>query len=1036
MELILAEGELAPVRLDLEGGIVGVTTTGPRGEKRPLWVIDLGHGAILPYPVGGMGAGKYTIKVTSYERERPARVTVETAPPLKSSETLSKLQIAEDDLANGELARRHWPNAIAGLNAQDAFERAFAKAEEIGMVPLERLALTQEARLLIFSRGQFLPARALLVRAAALPASDDDSVQALTWKTLSSVHYDLGEFRAAIDDGEKASALYRKTNDLYWQGIVLGNLAADYSELGLENEALAAAREALDDAKKEHDPAGVVYCLSQLAGLYSQRGELESAFRSYFEGIQWVSSIGYAPLVEAEIEKDLGVFSVQMGDWGQAGRALRRALEIEGHREDPVTLEAEGAMAAVLRHENKSALALERANSAIGIAHRLKLQSDQANLLLNRAEIKRALGRTADRIGDLEEADRIARELGSLTLRMRVEQALGDAQFNDHPEVAEAKYRQVLEWAQQTGEREQQAEAMVGLAHAQRIKGHTEDALQSVDSALDILDQADRSLSSIDLQASYFHLHRSWYELAIDLCMDLNRDHPEGGYRERAFSYSERAHARALFATLRHSTYDPEDGMTEEMRVTYARNRHAIEAEESKLMRTSDEERAATLENLQQLYRNREGIEAQVQSSDRRLHSLLVDQTTDVAKVQKELLPAGAVLVSYWIGEAASYRWTITAHSFKVTRLPPRAQLEAQIVPLEAQLENGHPVALPGETAQTYVQRQMKLAAQLQLRLSRAGSLLLSELPAATHSLLVVRDGCLISLSFAALRVPSAKGRQKYVVERYSIKVEPSASVAIYLRHHPPAGERSSIAVIADPILSSQDSRAEAIAVASRQKGNQFATLPRLTGSEREAQQIVHLAKPHSVVLLTGFDANPAVVEELSFARLSILHFATHTISFRNHPEISGISLSMFDKKGHPRDGVLWARDIDRLRIPVPLVVLSGCDTEGVQDGAGERIDSLSYAFFFAGVRSVVASLWNVDDDATSELMQHFYRQTLKGVTADEALRRAQLEVMGQGASRSPSTWAPFVMEGWPQAFVAQPTTKVSGRNLIGTTRR
>ena len=1020
VELPLAADELALIQLHLQGGIVGVATTGPNGENRPLWVIDLGRGATLPYPVGGSGAGNYTVKVTSLEQQRTAQLTLELGSPVKATGNLLQLRALEDDLAKAELVRRRRPEAIPGLNAQEVFERALAGARELGLIPLQRLVLTQEARLLIFAKGKFLLARVLLQQAVSLPATDDDAVQALAWKTLSTVQYDLGEFRAAIDDGEKAATLYRKTGDLYWQGIVLGNLAADYSMLGLEDQALAAAHEALDDAKVEQDRAGVVYCLSQLAGLYSQRGDLQGAFRSYYEGIQWVSTIAYAPLVEAEIQKDLGVFSAQVGDWLQAERALNRALEIEGDREDPVMLEAQGALARVLRHQNRLALALKRADLAIRIAHKLELQNDEAGLLLDRAAIKSAMRLSTGAFADIQEADRISTAMDALPLRMRAYQAWGDALLDANARQAESKYQQALAWAQQLGERGQQAEAIAGLAQAQRIQGRNSEALESIDTALTILDQADRSLSSVDLQTSYFQLHRSWYELAIDICMRLNHDHPKEGYAARAFSFSERAHAHALLATWRHSSYTPEDAMTEEMRLAFARNQQEIEEEDLKLTHATDADRTAAIDKLQQLYRDREGIEAQAQSSDDRLHSLLVDKTADVTELKKELLPDNAVLISYWVGDHASYRWTVMTHGIAVKTLPARAQLETQIIPLEAELQNPLPVQ-PGESASAYLDRQARSAAQLQLDLGRAGSLLLSGLPGTARSLLVVRDGCLLSLPFAALRVPVAAATA-YAVERYNIKVEPSASVALYLRQHKPDSKRRSIVVIADPILSAHDPRMEAILPATKPASSLFAEMPRLTGSRREAEQILQIAQPN-VVLLTGFDASPAHVAELPLEKLAVLHFATHTVSFRDHPEISGIALSMFDKQGHAQDGVLWARDIDRLRIPASMVVLSGCDTEGVKNGVGERIDSLSYAFFFAGVRSVMASLWNVDDNSTSELMRIFYRQILKGADADEALRAAQIELLTHGATRSPVTWAPFVIEGWPPALDVPPST-------------
>lgn len=1016
LEFTLAEGEVAAVQLHLEGGIVGVIATGPHGEKRPLWVIDLGQGATLPYPVGGRsGAGKYTVTVTSYERERLAQVTLQIPEPVQSNDRLLKMQVAEDDLANGELTRRHWPNALPGLNPEQAFERSRVEAESIAMIPLQRLALTQQARLLIFAKGQFLPARALLQKAVDLPAADDDAVQALTWKTLSSAAYDLGEFGAAIDAGERASVLYQKTGDLYWQGIVLGNLAADYSELGFQDKAVASARQALDDAKAVRDPAGVVYCLSQLAGLYTQRGELQNAFRTYSEGIRWVSAIGYAPLVEAEIQKDLGAFSVELGDWKEAKRALGLALDLAGDRETPVSLEADGAMADVLRHEKKLAFALQRSDRAIAMAHKLELKNDEASLLLKRASIRKELGHAADSLADIVEADRIGSQIGALPLRISVLLAWGDALLLGHADQAEEKYKQALEWAQQTGEREEQAEALAGLARASQIESDIGKALQLITSALQFLDQADRSLSSIDLKASYFHLHRNWYELAIDLCMKLDRSHPGAGYQERAFTYSERAHARAMLAMLRRSSYNPENRMSEEMREAYARNRQAMEAQAMKLTKASEADRDRVIGILQQLYREREGIEAQVESSDDRQHSLLMDQVADVHMVQEQVLSEYGVLVSYWVGEHTSYRWTIAAHSFTVKKLPPRADIEAQILPLVRELANRNP-PLPGETAPAYLERQKERDGQLQLQVGRAGNLLLSDLPADTRHLMVVRDGCLLSLPFASMRVP-AKGGSEFAIERYAIELQPSASVALYLRGHPLLGERSSIAVVADPVLSPLDPRIKAAGLAVSHANDLLSMSPRLTGSRREALQISHLAQPWQVLLRTGFDASPGQVEELPFEQLSILHFATHILSFRDHPEVSGIALSMLDKKGKTRDGVLWAHTIGRLQIPVPMVVLSGCDTYGGESAIGERIDSLSSAFFFAGVRSVVASLWDVDDSATTQLMRGFYRRLLKGVRADEALRDAQVEMIRRGPAYSPTLWAPFVIEGWPQEF-------------------
>ena len=74
----------------------------------------------------------------------------------------------------------------------------------------------------------------------------------------------------------------------------------------------------------------------------------------------------------------------------------------------------------------------------------------------------------------------------------------------------------------------------------------------------------------------------------------------------------------------------------------------------------------------------------------------------------------------------------------------------------------------------------------------------------------------------------------------------------------------------------------------------------------------------------------------------------------------------------------------------------------------------LTRAFMYAGSRSVVASLWNVNDTATAELMKSFYANLKRGLPKDEALRQAKVGLMRgkQATWRHPYYWGPFVLSG------------------------
>jgi tetratricopeptide (TPR) repeat protein len=267
LPITLEDGQIAQVHLHINGGLITVRANLAGKNDRPLWRIDLGRGTQLPYIVGGSGAGQYLLELSSLEQEKLAHVSVQIDPPMPADHHSIDLRDAEEALANADLVRSRAKAAIPGLDAIKTYDQALALATKLGDTPLVRLILTQKARFLIFRQNKFAEAQGLLEQAVALPPADDAAQQALAWKTLSTVRYDLGQYISAIKAGITAVDLYRTTGDVYWQGIVLGNLASDYSELGQGEEALKAANEALRDAEQEHDAAGVVFCLAEVANL-------------------------------------------------------------------------------------------------------------------------------------------------------------------------------------------------------------------------------------------------------------------------------------------------------------------------------------------------------------------------------------------------------------------------------------------------------------------------------------------------------------------------------------------------------------------------------------------------------------------------------------------------------------------------------------------------------------------------------------------------------------------------------------------------
>jgi CHAT domain-containing protein len=162
-----------------------------------------------------------------------------------------------------------------------------------------------------------------------------------------------------------------------------------------------------------------------------------------------------------------------------------------------------------------------------------------------------------------------------------------------------------------------------------------------------------------------------------------------------------------------------------------------------------------------------------------------------------------------------------------------------------------------------------------------------------------------------------------------------------------------------------------------------------------------------------GFDASYETVMSSDVGQYQILHFATHGFLDTEHPELSGIVLTMVDRNGGQKNGVMPLHDIYNLDLSAELTVLSACQTALGKDIKGEGLVGLTHSFISAGSKSVVASLWKVDDRATAILMADFYNSMLRqGMPTGAALRAAKLKMMHDKRWSSPYFWAGFVLQG------------------------
>jgi CHAT domain-containing protein len=186
-----------------------------------------------------------------------------------------------------------------------------------------------------------------------------------------------------------------------------------------------------------------------------------------------------------------------------------------------------------------------------------------------------------------------------------------------------------------------------------------------------------------------------------------------------------------------------------------------------------------------------------------------------------------------------------------------------------------------------------------------------------------------------------------------------------------------------------------------------------LSHASEEADAISVAAPRGTSLVAKGFDASRETAMSSSVGEYQIVHFATHGFLDSEHPELSSIVLTMVDRNGVKKNGLMSLHDIYSLDLSAELTVLSACQTALGKDIKGEGMVGLTHGFMSAGSKSVVASLWNVDDGATSALMSNFYPPMLqKGIPPASALRSAKLKMMHDKRWSAPYYWAGFVFQG------------------------
>lgn len=769
--------------------------------------------------------------------------------------------------------------------------------------------------------------------------------------------------------------------------------------------------------------------LTNLGFAHDELGDKQAALELYGQALAAARQTGDGRFLAAALI-NTGDLLQSLGDWDEALSHYSQALDISRQGNDPERLEREATIlnnwGLLLQRMEQPEKALELLQESLRLARERQSAEREAAAVSNLAFLYIRLGEPSRALEHGQQALRLAG--GSKILEAAARQALGAAHrvLGDR-EIARRELEAALALNRERRDPFRESQVILELARVERDAGDLHRALAHLEKGIEIVESLRRRMIDEDLRASFLASRQAYYEYRVDTLMALHGREPEAGHESAALRASEARRARNLLETLNRAGFDVFQGADPVLVERERRLRAAIDERENRRLAllNAGAGAAAVEEALREveaaIAEHKQAFSQLVESSPR-YAALTQPRPLGVQEIQRQVVDGGALLLEYSLGEERSYLWAVSRERVSSHALPGRARIEEVARRFYGALTARN--TDPGRAREADREAAMAAAELSGIVLAPVAGLLRGQ------PLLVVADGALQYVPFAALTLPGSQGLQ--LVERHEVVSLPSASALAVLRRElagRPAAPKT-LAVLADPVFQKSDARLSHRTAARRPEKRAISEprggpelprggqadprhLPRLHFSQREAAAIAGLVPESQRFTALGFDASRAMATGGRLKDYRIVHFATHGLVDSQTPEMSSLVLSLLDDKGEPQNGFLRLHDIYNLDLQADLVVLSACQTALGKEIRGEGLVGLTRGFMYAGAARVVASLWSVDDHATSELMKRFYQHMIRDQRRPAAaLREAQLEMARHPLFQSPYYWAGFSLQG------------------------
>lgn len=937
------------------------------GPERLSWIAEQKGTYILRLEAGPEHAfGTFELRV---DGRRPARPE-------------DQLRIKAEQLVTAGLRYNDKRQPERALEAFQAAEKIWSGLAH----PLEQANVLDEIGDLHFRLGAITEAMEAYEHALKLNRDVGSKFQqAISLIRLGDALYYLARVEAALGYYQQVLPLARDGGDLQSEGAALRRIGMANLYLGNFQSSFDSLQEALAIIRRLNDRQGEVKTLFSLGAVYESLNENERALELWKLALIQSRTSAFR---ELEIDALLSI--------GKAYSSL-----------------------------GNSQTALEYFKESLSQSQKFPNVRGESQSLFNLGEIYSRISYQGLALKYYKRASILSRKVNDDNEEALVLSAIGAMQ-ESAAEYSSAvrSLNEALVLNRRTNNSKAEAQTLYLLARVKAKQGTIEESLKDIEAALDITESKSYEIQSQTLRAAYAASTQQYYDLCIDLLMQLEGQRPGNGFATLAFQVSERRKARILYDLLAESSSNPyksDPELLEQERsvreLLSAKMAYQMSILGHELKRTDAEKIAKEIDLLKLKYQELQARVKQVAPKQSQ------PQLPNLSEIQRELTD-DTILLEYALGADRSYVWAITSNSVSVYELPPSERIEKVAREVYRLLQSPSRLPSQSDTDTSNVTAYWQQATALSQMVLGPVARELNK-----TRLLVAGDGVLHFIPFAALPAPYPGEAQPLIADHEIVNL-PSASVLVSLRRRNIGRQQptKAVAVIADPVFERDDPRITSKTTEDRPRRDYAVTrdasprMPRLFYAEREASEILALSPSKQSVAALGLNATREFVLSGQLNSYSVIHFATHGMNNSKDPELSGIALSMFNKSGEPENGLLQLHDIYSLRLSADLVVLSSCDTALGKNFPGEGPLGLTQGFMASGAQSVLSTLWKVDDEATAEFMRYFYKGMMQeGLKPAAALRNAQFEMRQQPQWQAPFYWAGFILQGdWNQDVIGE----------------